>query len=91
MVKIKEEGVNVLDIKKDDDYELDDEDNYEAEDEADVEKNYARFDKKLIDTELNDNGPQDTTSLLLFLRKHVLTDLKSLLFYKLKISSSSKK
>jgi hypothetical protein len=29
---------------------LDDEDNYEAEDEADVEKNYARFDKKLIDT-----------------------------------------
>lgn len=51
MSQIKEEGVNVLNVKNDDeDYELDNEENYEAEDDADVEKNYARFDKKLIDT-----------------------------------------
>lgn len=55
--------------------------------------NYLRYDKKMIDIEVNEDPVTASTSspLLLFLRKHILTSLKSLLFYKLKTSTSSKK
>ena len=56
-----------------------------------LEKNYIKFDKKLIDTEANEKEDQDMSPLLTFLRKHVLVNLKSLLFLGLKTSTSSSK